>query len=263
MRYFLELSYRGTNYSGWQTQHGKPTIQSVVEKNISTFLNEKIEVIGCGRTDTGVHASQFFLHFDIEKNLPESFLHRLNRMLPDDIAFHRIIPVDAKAHSRYQADSRTYQYHIHFKKNPFLAISSYYFPFQKLDLEVIKKATALLKDYKDFDPLCKTGSNINHTLCDVFEAKWVEKNRTQWIFEITANRFLRGMVRRIVGVMLAIGSGKMTIDEFKQVMKNKKQFRVALSAPPQGLFLTAVRYPYGLAPEPSPKEREERNSDLK
>lgn len=247
-RFFLEIAYHGKNYVGWQIQPNGMSVQSQMILALNLLLRDSVTVLGCGRTDTGVHARQFFLHVDTVQPLPEDLVGRLNRLLPTDIAVKRLITeVPQDAHARFDATYRAYDYHIHFDKNPFLTEYSFFFPWNPLNLEVMQKAVDLLPQYTDFRMFCKSGAGSKTTICNVFKAELVndEANRTLR-FHIAANRFLRGMVRRIVGCLLFMGKEKITFEEFEEVMnQRKKQFpKMNISVPPQGLFLTEVRYPY-------------------
>ena len=201
MRYFLELSYKGTHYSGWQVQPNAPSVQATIEAALSTLLNTNTEIIGCGRTDAGVHATQYFAHFDAEKALPNEFAYRLNRILPPDIAIHRLIDtLPPDAHARFGATYRAYHYHIHLQKNPFLADQSYYFSMLPLDVAKMQQAAKLLLNYTDFRAFCKADSDAKHYLCHLFESQiTLDEQQQTLLYRVAANRFLRGMVRLIVG----------------------------------------------------------------
>ena len=246
MRYFLKLAYNGTKYFGWQTQPNHITVQEVLDGALLKLLNKPVYTLGCGRTDTGVHAKKFFAHVDIEEDLPDEFHFKLNCVLPKDIVILEIIPVEKERHARFDAISRTYQYFLHFKKDPFLEPGSFCYPFHVLDFEKIIEATELLLSYQDFKPLCRYNQDrYKHTRCNLTEARWEEISETgQMKFTITANRFLRSMVRRIVGAMVLIGRGKMTIGELKKVMDDVSEFKIKIAVPPQGLYLVDVQYPY-------------------
>ena len=243
MRYFLELSFTGKNYKGWQVQPHEVSVQQTLESALSTILQIQVSVVGCGRTDTGVHARQFFSHFNFDAMLPVNFMERINKFLPKDIAVNRHIQVHEEAHARYDATLRTYKYHLHFSKNPFLQDWSFFYPYGDLDIELMNEAAAILTSFNDFAPLCKKSPDIKTTLCQVGRAGW-EITAPGLIFEIAANRFLHGMVRRIVGCLLSVGSKKLTIDQFEKVMKTKGTFSKVIAVPPQGLYLTSVEYPY-------------------
>lgn len=245
MRYFIEIAYKGTQYAGWQVQKNKPTIQGILNAALSTILNSSISCIGAGRTDSGVHCLQTFAHFDTADFVPVDFIPRMNKLIPKDIAVKNIYTVHPEAHARFDAISRSYEYHIHFEKDPMKQDLSFLFPFPPLDIEAMKKATNLLTTFEDYKSLSKLNKDLKTTLCKIHNAHWETKQGgTDLIFYISANRFLRNMVRRIVGAMLMIGKGKISIEEFKQVMELKKSFRINISVPPQGLYLTEVKYPF-------------------
>lgn len=244
-RYFIELSYLGTNYHGWQAQKEKKTIQSVLNDALKTILREEIHTVGCSRTDAGVHAKQYFAHFDAKKeNLNLSKLtYSLNCLLPYDIAIHRIIKVKQDVHARFDVISRTYEYHIHTQKNPFLTNLSYYFRKGAfLDIELMNKGCEVLYKYEDFTSFCKTGAQTENFLCKIIYARWSQPSDGRLLFTITADRFLRNMVRAIVGTMLLIGKGKMSIDEMKKIIESKKCGSAGVSVPACGLYLAKVEY---------------------
>lgn len=247
-RFFLEIAYHGKNYIGWQVQPTGVSVQSKVNDALSLFLKEPINVVGCGRTDTGVHASQFFLHFDAENPLPDDLMNRLNRYMPPDIAVKRIITqIPPNAHARFDATYRAYDYYLHFDKSPFLTEFSFFFPWRPINMEVMQQAIALLPQYTDFRMFCKSGAGSKTTLCNLYKAELHLNETTGTMrFHLAANRFLRGMVRRIVGCLLFMGKDKISLEEFMEVMdKRKNQFpKINISVPPQGLFLSEVRYPY-------------------
>jgi tRNA pseudouridine38-40 synthase len=243
MRYFLEIAYDGTNFHGWQIQPNGRSVQEEINKFLSVLTRETIMVTGCGRTDTGVHASQFYLHFDCEFDLQEQYLLRLNHMLPPDVAIKRIIPVHEKAHSRFDATERTYQYRIHFQKNPFIKKYSLYKFGGKPNFELMQQAAQIMLQYEDFWPLCRQSHDAKTTLCKISQSFWREENG-EYIYTITANRFLRNMIRLTVGAMLQIGFEKMTLAEFDQHLKTSERFDILKPAQPNGLCLTGVKYKY-------------------
>lgn len=244
MRYFSELAYRGTNYNGWQRQPNAPSVQQAIEEAMATILGAAIEVVGCGRTDTGVHASQYFMHFDWEGSLPKEFLRRLNKLLPADVAIRSIYEVAPDAHARFDAVRRSYEYHIVLDKNPFGEDTTWHFPFfDKLDLENVQSAAALLLQYKEFQPFCKSNTDVHTMECTLFRSEWVfDEKARRLVFHISANRFLRGMVRLIVGMCLNVGLGKVSIDEVRQALEQQSLLKKSWSVPPNGLFLTEVLY---------------------
>lgn len=246
MRYFTELAYNGTNYCGWQRQPHSPTVQEKIEVAFSTILRTTITIHGCGRTDTGVHASQYFAHFDCEKDFPKGFVGRVNKFLPKDIVIKRIFAVEPETSARFDAYHRSYEYHLTFVKNPFELDTLFYFPFLRfLDIPKMQLAADLLLDYKEFFPFCKTKSDANNMICDMKRAEWVYHEKTgRLVFHISANRFLRGMVRLIVGMCLNVGLGKLTLADVKLALDKQVRLKKDLSVEAKGLFLTEIRYPF-------------------
>jgi len=245
MRFFFEISYNGTHYHGWQNQKNAIGVQQVVEDALSKLFREEISIVGSGRTDTGVHCVQQFFHADIEKEFkPVDLVHRLNAFLPKDIAIKNILPVKADAHARFDAIERSYQYKITRVKDPLLVGYAHYF-FRNLDVTNIERASALLVGEHDFESFSKVKTDVNHFICDLKQATWTQKGDVL-IFTITANRFLRGMVRAIVGTLLDVGTGKLTIKQFQEILKSKDRKKAGMNAPPEGLYLTHVKYPRSL-----------------
>jgi tRNA pseudouridine38-40 synthase len=243
-RYFIELSYKGTYYRGWQIQPNQITVQGEIEQVLSKLNhNSPINVIGCGRTDTGVHASQFFAHFDFETvdNL-QSFKFKMNKMLPKDIAIHQIFEVNANAHARFDAIKRTYHYHIITNKNPFLIDTSLLFT-QPLDFNKMNQASKILMNHTNFECFSKVKTDVTNFNCTVTNAEWI-KTENGYMFVISANRFLRNMVRAIVGTLLEVGAGTISIDDLHQIIESKNRSRAGKSVLPNGLFLAEVKYPY-------------------
>ncbi len=243
-RYFIQLSYRGTNYHGWQIQPNAVSVQEVLVKTLSTILGETIEVTGAGRTDTGVHASCFYAHFDTQSNLSQKadkFVFQCNGLLPDDITIHKLIPVNPDAHARFDAISRTYEYHISREKDPFSTDLSLFY-FGKLSLPLMQEASDYFIREDDFTSFSKLHSPTKTNICKINEAGWENKNN-QLIFTITADRFLRNMVRAIVGTLLQVGTGKIKPVEIEEVFSKKNRSEAGPSAPAQGLFLTNIIYP--------------------
>lgn len=245
MRYFSELAYNGTNYKGWQKQPHSTSVQGVVEQAFSTILGNPFEVTGCGRTDTGVHASQYYMHFEWEGGFPEGFVSRINKFLPGDIAIRRIFEVPPLAHARFDAVRRSYEYHIVLDKSPFEPLTSWHFPFfERLDLENTQAAAALLLQYGEFQPFCKSNSDAHTMQCSLMRSEWVlHEDTRRLVFHVSANRFLRGMVRLIVGMCLNVGLGKLTLDQVKKALDEQVLLNKSWSVPPHGLFLTEVIYP--------------------
>ena len=243
MRYFVELAYRGTHYHGWQRQPNGISVQEELEKAFSTILNTPIQVVGCGRTDAGVHASQFFLHFDSPQKLPDNFVSRLNKFLSSDIGIFRIFKVPVSAHARFDAFYRSYAYHVHFNKDPFLADRSlFFYSGNHIDHILLQDAAKTLLKYQDFFPFCKTGHDVKTLRCELHHSEW-EFGEGRLTYHIAANRFLRGMVRLIVGMCLNVGLGKMSIEDVRIALENQTRLPKSWSVEPQGLFLTEVRYP--------------------
>ncbi|MCB0762580.1 MAG: tRNA pseudouridine(38-40) synthase TruA [Flavobacteriales bacterium] len=244
MRFFLRLAYRGTHYSGWQVQPNALSVQEVINKQLSLLLRSEIETVGCGRTDTGVHARDFYLHFDF-KSLPfapQDVVYKLNGMLPDDIAVYEVIEVPAEAHARFDATNRGYEYHLHTVKNPFIQGLSAFVRYN-LDLELMNKACELLLRTSDFAAFCKSGSDVHTTLCEVRKAQWTRTEQGM-VFEIEANRFLRNMVRAIVGTMIDLGRGHISLEDFHAIVQSGERSKASASADACGLFLTKVQYPF-------------------
>ncbi len=242
MRYFIELSYNGKNYHGWQIQPDAISVQEVLEKTISTLLRSEIKITGAGRTDTGVHAKQLFAHFDAEpiEDLP-NFIFRLNSFLPKDIAVQDVFVVRDDAHARFDATQREYKYYLSLQKDPFREGSAY-FVHQKPHLASMNQAAKVLSDHRDFQCFSRSKTDVKTYHCDIKMANWEEAGN-QLVFTISADRFLRNMVRAIVGTLLEVGYGKMTLDEFHDVIKSKDRGKAGASAPAHGLYLTQVIYP--------------------
>jgi tRNA pseudouridine38-40 synthase len=243
-RYFIKLAFKGTEYHGWQIQPNSLTIQEVMNNALTTILREKINVIGAGRTDTGVHASCFYGHFDLQEKDIEDKNHvvfKLNTFLPKDIAVYDILPVKNKAHSRFDALSRTYRYYLTKIKNPFKREYSY-FLYHKVDVRKMNEACAILFEYSDFTSFSKSNTQVKTNLCDIYYAEWAEDSE-EIRFTIQANRFLRNMVRAIVGTMLDVGRDKLSLNEFRQIIESKNRSKAGYSVPPNGLFLENIEYP--------------------
>jgi tRNA pseudouridine38-40 synthase len=243
MRFFARISYMGTRYFGWQNQPNQISVQSIIEEKLSLVLRHQVDITGCGRTDSGVHAINYFFHFDAP-NLPDDLLQRLNRMLPEDIAIHEFIPVHPEAHARFDAISRTYKYNIGRDKNPFQTQTRWHFyELPDLDIKRMQEAASLLCEYREFYPFCKSNSNNKTMICSIKEATW-EFDEHGLVFKIQADRFLRGMVRLIVGMCIYVGQHKMTIQDLKNAMETQQRIPQPLSAPPHGLFLCEIQYPF-------------------
>ncbi|EAQ40658.1 tRNA pseudouridine(38-40) synthase TruA [Polaribacter sp. MED152] len=241
MRYFIELSYNGKNYHGWQIQPDVISVQEKLNSALSTIFQQDIQVVGAGRTDTGVHASQMFAHFDVDKNLKGDFAFKLNSILPKDIVVYKVFLVDDEKHARFDAVSRSYEYKIWLGRNPFLLDFSWQIHSQKPDLKLMNEAAKLLTEYTDFQTFSKVKTEVYTFNCDVTEAFWEQKGE-ELTFHISANRFLRNMVRAIVGTLLDVGFGKISIDDFRNIIESKNRGNAGLSVPAKGLFLTQIKY---------------------
>jgi tRNA pseudouridine38-40 synthase len=245
LRYFLHIGYHGTKYSGWQRHPGVLNVQEVLEVALSKLLKSPITIIGCGRTDAQVHASQFFFHMDVEKEWKFDLFFRLNKILPDDIALFDIIPMDGLPHARFDAIQRSYDYFIHTYKDPFMGAFSALYAEKNWDLDKMKAAVALLPLYNDYRGFCKSPDRNDHTICNVSAATLFADNSGDKLrFQISANRFLSKMIRIIVGRLLDIGRGKMSVDEFESYLISKETPAIIIPAYPQGLYLSKVTYPY-------------------
>lgn len=245
MRYFVHIGYRGTRYFGWQRQPDKLSVQEVIEDCLSRIFKTPISIYGCGRTDTGVHASQYFFHMDIEKPWAFDLLFRLNRVLPDDISLFDIIPVDADKHARHDAIQRAYDYFIHTYKDPFLSESSSLYLRKSFKLDEMKKAVALLPKYDDYRAFCKSPDKNEHTICRVSSASlYINSNGDRIRFSISANRFLGRMIRILSRKLIEIGDGVLNVDEFENHLISKEIPAKILPAHPQGLYLSKITYPF-------------------
>jgi tRNA pseudouridine38-40 synthase len=241
-RYFIYLAYDGTRYHGWQIQPNGISVQETIQKCLSILLRQPIEITGAGRTDAGVHARLMVAHFDRDASVDTGQLtYRLNKMLPQDISIYRIEPVSEEMHARFSAVSRTYRYYIHTSKNPFERHYSHYLGY-KLDFPLMNQAAHCLLNVEDFKAFCKAGADVKTTLCHVTQAKWVQTSSTTWYFEITANRFLRNMVRAVVGTLIDVGRGKITLDQFKKIVLSGTRSDAGESMPGNALFLEDIQY---------------------
>jgi tRNA pseudouridine38-40 synthase len=243
MRYFITFSYQGSSYHGWQRQPDASSVQQTLEEALKLFLKEDVSLVGAGRTDTGVHAKVMVAHFDTQQSFEiEELIYRLNAYLDESIAILSIVEVKADAHARFDATSRSYEYWVVQQKNPFLAQAAYYIT-HPLDINRMNEAAALMLEYKDFECFSKSNTDVHTYLCDVTRAEWVFEGE-RLVFHVSANRFLRNMVRAIVGTLLEVGKGKMSIDEFKAVLDSKDRRNAGPSVPAKGLYLTTIQYPY-------------------
>lgn len=243
MRYFIKLAYNGTHYHGWQYQPNAASVQETLNKALSVILNTEIDVMGSGRTDTGVHAREMFAHFDTEKAFdPETLVHKANSFLPKDIVVYAIFAVPEEAHARFDAKKRTYEYHIHNFKNVFLQDLSWHCA-QKLNVLKMNEAAKILLNHTDFECFSKVHTDVNTFNCNITEAFWKQEN-DKLIFTISADRFLRNMVRAIVGTLINVGIGKISVEDFNAVIESKKRSEAGFSVPAHGLYLTEIKYDY-------------------
>ena len=241
MRYFIELSYKGTNYHGWQIQPDASSVQEEITKALATILQEKIQLVGAGRTDAGVHASQMFAHVDTAKELTNGHVHKLNAILPNDIVIKSIREVSQDIHARFDAISRSYEYRILLGRDPFLLDITWQLHQKNLQIEKMNEAANLLFKYEDFESFSKVKTDVNTFNCSIMKAVWTLEDK-HLIFHIKANRFLRNMVRAIVGTLIEVGLGKKTVEDFRKIIESKKRSEAGLSVPAKGLFLTEVCY---------------------
>ena len=241
-RYFIHLAYNGANFNGWQTQPNLPTVQETLEKALSTLLRQKIAVVGCGRTDTGVHASDFYAHFDAEGDVDcGQLVFKFNNLLPPDIAIFDIFPVAANAHARFDATARTYQYHVSDHRLPFRQ-GQYCRIYFRPDIDKLNEAARVLMEYEDFTSFAKLHTQVKTNICHLTHAEWTEEEGG-WVFTIRSNRFLRNMVRSVTGTLLDVGRGKLSIDGMREIIEKKDRCAAGVSMPACGLFLTKVDYP--------------------
>ncbi|MDN3658783.1 tRNA pseudouridine(38-40) synthase TruA [Ferruginibacter paludis] len=246
LRYFIEVAYKGTRYSGFQIQQNANSVQAEIGKAIKIFFREEISLTCSSRTDAGVHALSNYFHFDAA-GLPEQtalneIIYNLNSILPDDIVVKRIVEVSPTAHSRFDAVSREYQYNVYQTKDPFVADRAYYYPY-KLEIDKLQEAAGVINDYTDFTSFSKRNTQVKTFNCKIIKSGWSITNNLA-VYNVEANRFLRGMVRGLVGTMLKAGTGKISIDEFRGIIESKDCTKADFSVPPQGLFLLAVRYKF-------------------
>ncbi|MDB5132298.1 MAG: tRNA pseudouridine(38-40) synthase TruA [Mucilaginibacter sp.] len=248
-RHFIELSYDGTNYHGWQIQPNATSVQEVLNKGLSVILRKPIETTGCGRTDTGVHAKEFFAHFDVEKfmdhrpwtmNEKDNIVKSVNAILPKDIAVKRIFPVDENAHARFDATLRSYEYHIHFNKDPFKTGYSWEMR-DRPDIGLMNKAAAIIMEYTDFSCFSKSNTQVKTNICKISKAEWIAGDNGI-VFHISADRFLRNMVRAIVGTLIMVGKQETNPEDVRAIIKSKNRSKAGTSVPACGLYLAEVRY---------------------
>lgn len=241
MRYFIHLAYDGTRYHGWQIQPNGISVEGEIERCLSMLLREPIDIVGAGRTDAGVHARHMVAHFDYEETDCAQLTYRLNKILPPDITIYKVEPVADDLHARFSATSRMYHYYVATRKSPFNRQYTWRTHYD-LDFELMNKAAAIILEYKDFACFCKSHTDVKTTLCDVTISRWVQTSESEWYYEVKANRFLRNMVRAIVGTLIEVGRHRMTLEEFRQVIEGKKRTQAGESMPGNALFLELVEY---------------------
>ncbi len=243
LRYFIKLAYKGTNYHGWQAQPNAITVQELLGKSFSTIFRNPFEIVGAGRTDAGVHADEFYAHVNIENEFnANEIIYKMNALLPNDIVVYDIFKTTENAHARFDALSRSYEYRIFLGKNPFLNETAWQFITTKLNVERMNEAAKILETHTNFKSFSRSNSDVRTYNCNIMHAKWKQTNQLL-VFHITADRFLRNMVRAVVGTLIEIGKGKMNLEEFKQIIESENRCNAGPSAPAQGLFLTQVTYP--------------------
>ncbi len=240
-RYFLEVSYKGTAYSGFQTQKNANTIQAEVEKAFAILQKESIIMTGSSRTDAGVHAFQNYFHFDYSGTINPNFIYKINAILPGDIVAKKLYPVTDESHCRFDALSREYSYYIYRQKDPFLKDRAFFFPY-KLDFDMMREAADIVKEYTDFTSFSKRNTQVKNFVCQVEESKWILESN-YLVYNVKANRFLRGMVRALTATMLKIGRGRISLVEFRSIIEAKDCTKTSFAVPPHGLFLMRVKYP--------------------
>jgi len=239
-RYFLEVAYKGTKYSGFQIQDNAGSVQAEVEKALEVFFRQKISLTGSSRTDTGVHALQNYFHFDFQHIIDPLKLYNINAILPSDIVLKSILPVGESAHCRFDAISREYRYYVYRRKDPFLDDRAYFFPY-KLDKTQLEAAAAIIPGYSDFTSFAKRNTQVKTFICAIRESRWLVENDCL-VYQVVANRFLRGMVRGLVGTMLQVGRGKLSLDQFEEILRSRDNRHADFSVPGHGLFLFRVSF---------------------
>ncbi|MBC8591957.1 tRNA pseudouridine(38-40) synthase TruA [Oscillospiraceae bacterium N12] len=242
-RYFIYLAYDGTNYHGWQIQPNGESVQECLMKALSTFLRREVEVVGAGRTDAGVHASLMVAHFDNEEELePSAVTEKLNRLLPPDISVYKVCKVRSDAHARFDATARMYKYYVTTAKYPFNRQYRCRI-YGSLDFDRMNEAAHTLFDYSDFTSFSKLHTDVKTNLCKIMQARWTQEDDTTWVFTIQADRFLRNMVRAIVGTLIEVGRGKLSVDGFREIIEQKDRCKAGTSVPGHALFLVNIDYP--------------------
>lgn len=240
-RYFLELAYKGTDYSGFQLQDNANTIQAEVEKAFEILHKQKVILTGSSRTDSGVHALQNYFHFDYNESINAQFIYKMNAILPEDIVIKKLTPVAGDAHCRFDAVAREYRYYIYRYKNPFLKERAFFFPY-RMDIDLMQQAAVVIKEYVDFTSFSKRNTQVKTFNCIIQESKWGMEGDSL-VYYVRANRFLRGMVRALTATMLRVGRGKISLDELRDIIEAKDCTKASFAVPPHGLFLISVNYP--------------------
>jgi tRNA pseudouridine38-40 synthase len=243
MRYFCQLQYNGTRFNGWQRQPNATSIQQVIEEKMTILLKTNIEILGCGRTDTGVHAADYYFHFDAENLDVDFFTYKLNQLVGNDIFIKKTMLLHEDAHARFDATKRSYTYFITLEKDPFCTETKWFYYGKKIDKDVMQSVAILLQEYTQFAPFCKSSSQNLTNRCTIYQSEW-EFGENYMQYHITADRFLRGMVRLIVGACINAGLHQISIDDVKYAMENQVLLKKSYSVPPNGLFLTKINYPY-------------------
>lgn len=240
-RYFLELAYKGTDYSGFQLQDNANTIQAEVEKAFEILHKQKVILTGSSRTDSGVHALQNYFHFDYNESINAQFIYKMNAILPEDIVIKKLTPVAGDAHCRFDAVAREYRYYIYRYKNPFLKERAFFFPY-RMDIDLMQQAAVVIKEYVDFTSFSKRNTQVKTFNCIIQESKWGMEGDCL-VYYVRANRFLRGMVRALTATMLRVGRGKISLNELRDIIEAKDCTKASFAVPPHGLFLISVNYP--------------------
>ena len=246
-RYFFKISYDGAPFAGWQRQDNAMTVQQCIEDAMSKLSHTDITITGCGRTDAGVHASDYYFHVDLETEMEamNGMVYKLNKMLPSEISISEVLQVHNEAHARFDATSRSYIYNVHFEKDAFLGQYSHFYKYgPKPDFELLNQAADILMQYQSFYSFCKSHSDVNNYDCRLTESKWVKISENRWAYHVSANRFLRGMVRLIVGMCFNVARGKLTLEDVHEALEKQTRLNPALSVPPEGLALVQINYPY-------------------
>ncbi|MGE7777744.1 tRNA pseudouridine(38-40) synthase TruA [Chitinophaga sp. NPDC101104] len=242
-RYFIEVAYMGARFSGFQVQENTLTVQSEIDHGISVLMRERVETTGSSRTDAGVHARQNFLHFDMEQPLHPQFVYKMNAILPPDIVVKGVYPVADELHSRFAATGRSYEYTLYTSKDPFLRDRGYFFPY-RLNMDLLQEAAAVLMEYRDFTTFSKRNTQVKTFNCTIRESVWKQEGE-RIVYNVSANRFLRGMVRGMVGTMLRVGRERISLDAFRVAIESRDCTLADFAVPPQGLCLMEVQYPEG------------------